>query len=153
MKIKKEYILAVISIVLGVIIFILASQFPDVGRPDEPGPAFFPQLIAIFFLISGGLFIYRGRSSNDFVSFKVKDIESGRGLFNLISVLILIGLYIYFFDILGFIESSFLFLIIVLSILDVGKLKSILVSAIVVFVMYYIFSELFLVPFPSGIIF
>ena len=153
MSIKKDYILAIISIFLGLLILILASQFPEIGRADEPGPAFFPQIIAIFFLLSAGLFALKGWKSTDAVSLKISKVKSRRGLFNFLAVLILIGLYIYLFDILGFIESSFLFLFALLNIMEVGKLKSILVSVIVVVVMYYVFSELFLVPFPSGIIF
>ena len=153
MKIKQEYIIALVCFVLGTGLIYLSRDFPELIARNEPGPSFFPYLIGIFFVFTGVGEIYVGRKNENYVNLNIFLIKESKGVFNIVVVGISIVIYILLMPYIGFIELTFVFLMFVLLLLKTPLLQSILFSTVTVVIIYYLFGTAFRVPLPGGIIF
>lgn len=134
--------LSLAFIALSVAVIYLASQFPDRG---EIGAHFFPTLIAIGII---------GFSIADMIGDEVAeqdlsdyDLKAA----GLISALIL-G-YVVLMPVTGFLVGSMIFLPVAMYYSNIrSKVLILLISVILPIVLFYVFSQIFFVRLPEGII-
>jgi len=143
-----DRILAGILIFISIFVLIETSKFPKYELRDInlPGPTFFPNILAIGLLIAAGYLII-----NSFLTKKVERVQANltlSGIFNMIFLIVLIIVFSYIVEYLGFITSMFLMSFALLLKFRVSWLKALLHSAIISFLMFLIFQQLFRVPFP-----
>ncbi len=149
MKIKVEHIIGFLAIFLGIITIILTLHFPkfNIGEEKVPGPSFFPNIIAVFLIFVGILEFFEAKHSTRYASLQG---VNKRGAGNVLVVIVAIFLYIISLMPLGFIITTFLFSLIIMYLLGVGKIKSIVYSFIVLVILILIFEKLFRIPLPGG---
>lgn len=134
--------LSLVFIALSVAVIYLASQFPDQG---EIGAHFFPTLIAIGIIIFSIVNMMSEKvAEQDFSDYDLKAA-------GIISALVL-G-YVVLMPTTGFLLGSMIFLPVAMYYSNIrSKVLILLISVILPIVLFYIFSQIFFVPLPEGII-
>ena len=148
---------AVIGVAL--VLFALAMiwytrTFPDMPGQDY-GPALFPVLIGIGFLITGAILIVSGlaRRRTEPLFGGGDWLRSGPHVINFLAVVGGLLLYILVSDRLGFIPTALLLLFGWLVLFRGGSpVSSLVIALAVTLAVDYAFSELLLVPLPLGIL-
>ena len=126
------------------------QSFPSLDN-GYPGPALFPSVLAVLFIICGiGLIIQGVRQREKSLKFDTGTLKLS-GLLNILFVLGMIVCYIFLAQFAGFLIFSFLVLLILMKWLKVKTLASILMSAGVTLVIYLLFAKVLLVPLPWGL--
>ena len=117
----------------------------EVRTLSEPGAAMWPMICAALMGITA-LFLI------------VRDIPEDYEAWNLRSARVLAGVvvliaFVWFFDVLGFVSSAFLFLFIWMKMLAKESWRlSLLLAVAGAFALNYIFVDVFAVPFPPGLV-
>jgi putative tricarboxylic transport membrane protein len=148
---------AVIGIAL--ILFALAMiwytrTFPAMPGQDY-GPALFPTLIGIGFIVTGVILIVSGlrRRRVEPLFGGGEWLRSGPHIINFLAVVGGLLLYIVASDWLGFILTSLLLLFVWLVLFRGGKpISSLAIALAVTLAVNYAFSQLLLVPLPLGLL-
>lgn len=134
--------LSLAFIALSLAIIYLASQFPDRG---EIGAHFFPTLIAI------GIIAF---SIADMMSDEVTEQDFGDYDLKAAAVVsvLLLG-YVILMPVTGFLVGTMIFLPIAMYYSDVrSKILIALISIVLPIVLFYVFSQIFFVRLPEGLI-
>lgn len=134
--------LAVAFILVSLVVIYAASQFPDSG---EVGPGFFPIVTASGIIVFTGIDLFIG----DNLEFEISDHNlKAAGL-----AFILVVVYVGLMPLTGFLVGTILFLPLMLYYSGVRS-KPIIATVSVVFpiILFYIFSQLFLISLPEGIV-
>jgi putative tricarboxylic transport membrane protein len=148
---------AVIGIAL--ILFALAMiaytrTFPAMPGQDY-GPALFPVLIGIGFIVTGVILVVSGlrRRRVEPLFGGGEWLRSGPHIINFLAVVGGLLLYIVASDWLGFILTSLLLLFVWLVLFRGGKpISSLAIALAVTLAVNYAFSQLLLVPLPLGLL-
>jgi putative tricarboxylic transport membrane protein len=148
---------AVIGVVL--ILFALATigytrTFPAMPGQDY-GPALFPVLIGVGFLVSGGILVASGlaRLGTEPLFSGGEWLRSPHHALSFLAVVLGLLFYILISDWLGFIPTAALLLFALLVILRRGRpLSSLAIALVVVFAINYTFTRFLLVPLPLGLL-
>ena len=148
---------AVIGVAL--VLFALAMiwytrTFPEMPGQDY-GPALFPVLIGIGFMVTGAILIVSGlaRLRTEPLFGGGDWLRSPAHVLSFLAVVLGLLFYILGSDWLGFIPTAALLLFGLLVILRRGRLLSSLVIALVTtFVVNYAFTQFLLVPLPLGLL-
>lgn len=126
------------------------QSFPSLDN-GYPGPALFPSVLAVLFILCGiGLIIQGIRQREKLLKFDIGTLTIS-GLLNILFVLGTIVCYIFLAQYAGFLIFSFLVLLILMKWLKVKPLASILMSSGVTLVIYLLFAKVLLVPLPWGL--
>jgi putative tricarboxylic transport membrane protein len=148
---------AVIGVAL--VLFALAMMFHTRTFPAMPGqdygPALFPVLIGIGFLICGAIMIVGGvgRLRTEPLFPGAEWLRSRRHLVEFFAVIGGLVIYILASDWLGFIPTAFVLLLGWLVLFRGGKpLSSAAIALLTTLVVNYAFTELLLVPLPLGLL-
>ena len=157
-KLNQDHIIGLACIILSMIIFGITRTFPkaSTGANELTGPSFYPNLLAILFIICGiceivyGLREVEGRSP----------IEISRFLMGLktpasLNILIIVGLtvfFILFLEVLGFVVCSAVFVFVLMWRFGVSLLKNFLYSALYLLFLLLVFGKIFAIYLPSGIL-
>jgi putative tricarboxylic transport membrane protein len=143
----------------ALVLFALAMIAYTRTFPDMPGqhygPALFPVLIGIGFLITGAILIVSGlaRRTTEPLFGGGEWLRSGPHVLNFLAVVGGLLLYILVSDRLGFIPTALLLLFGWLVLFRGGKpLSSLLIALAVTLGVDYAFSQLLLVPLPLGVL-
>lgn len=151
-KQKGNFWFGLTLVLIAIIDFYQAIKFPsfEVSGIRLPGPAFFPVILGIVFLIAGVYEIICSFMSGN--TFKInlgwfKSWENKNIIFFLFSSLIYVILLNYF----GFIICTLILLVILMLRLRVKFLTSIGISLIVLAIILVVFQFFFNVSFPTGI--
>lgn len=141
-----DRIIAVIILLLGVALLVLAADFPEPGQPEDPGTAALPRLIG-FALAGLGVLLLFNAEKNTFLP------EKGARLRTVLIVVAGIA-YTYAMTPLGFMLSTLVFMVVGLLIMGIrSPLRLVLVPvAVAVVVVYYLFTAALGVYLPDGII-
>lgn len=141
-----DRIIAVIILLLGVALLVLAAGFPEPGQPEDAGTAALPRLIG-FALAGLGVLLLFNAEKNTFLP------EKGARLRTVLIVVAGIA-YTYAMTPLGFMLSTLVFMVVGLLIMGIrSPLRLVLVPvAVAVVVVYYLFTAALGVYLPDGII-
>lgn len=156
-RLNKEHILGLSCLVIAGITYALSAQLPKgQSAAGVSGPGLFPIILATVLLLSGIAELVLGfvRSPSlpglTFVG-AVKQLKRPEVL----NVFIIIGawvLYELLFQLLGFVVTTLVFLYVVMVRLRVGPIRSIVYSVAYVVVIYLVFTILFSIRLPAGIL-
>ncbi|MFC3040754.1 tripartite tricarboxylate transporter TctB family protein [Virgibacillus xinjiangensis] len=145
-----RFIVPSFFIILGVVYLILTFGMTRSRVGDPNGPLYFPLLIgAVLLVFSIIYFIQEWKKRNeDFSPFKV--LFKGRSPFLIITTLIMIFIYTFLFERIGFLFSTVIFLGGLLFIVNGTKpwLKNIIIAVLFSVISWYSFSELLNVSLP-----
>jgi putative tricarboxylic transport membrane protein len=142
---------------IGLVLIIFASAvlihvqgFPSLDN-GYPGPALFPEVLAVLFIFCGiGLIIQGVRRREKILKFDLGTMTL-TGWLNIAFVLATVLCYILFAEYVGFLIFSFVILMILMKWLKVKMLPSLVMSVIVTFSIYILFAKILLVPLPWGL--
>jgi putative tricarboxylic transport membrane protein len=147
--------------VIGVALVLFAAAMIWYTRtfPEMPGqhygPALFPGLIGIGFLLTGVILIARGvaRLRTEPLFSGGAWLRSGPHVINFVAIVGGLLLYILVSDRLGFILTSLLLLVGWLLLFRGGRpISSLAIALGVTLAVDYLFSKLLLVPLPAGVL-
>ncbi len=153
---NQEHIVGILCVAVGAVVLVLTKSFP--GGTDAAsisGPAFFPNLLSIILIALGVYEILHGVFGNqeEFASFgQIWHGMKSKEFVNLLIIAALLVVYIATVEVVGFYTMSTVFLFIVLWRLNVKLLKNLICTAIFLAVIYFVFSRIFAVSLPSGIL-
>ena len=147
MKIKKSHLLsAILLIAFSLFIYYTALDYPPSLDGTEPGPAFFPQIIAVSLIILAiGLII---------TGYNIKEAKSKSPIFDSllikrVSIVLITVVFIFIMPVTGFMISSMFYIFTFMKIVKTkGYLLPALISIAASIILNYTFSELLNVQLP-----
>ena len=128
-------------------IFFYSFKFPKFNREGTlpVGPRFYPQIIGIGLFISGLLLAIKNKP--------IRIEIQKRGIKDNLKIILLFTAYIIFFEILGYLISTFIFILCLLYAQQIRKVyKTIIFSVIVAIALYVTFYTILKIPLPGGIL-
>ncbi len=138
----KSNPLALIFILVAIVVIVYASQFPEGG---ELGPGFFPILVSAAILVFAVVDII----VDDDTELEMSDFS----MIPAAVMFVFLTAYLLLMPYTGFLVGTMLFLPIGLYYSNIrSKLMIALISVGLPIVLFYIFSDLFMVRLPEGII-
>jgi len=153
---RNDYVGAGIFIALGVFIWAISFQFP-VLPGGHPGPSLFPRVLGTLFIFFSLIVILEGRRKSKTPPPPAEADEGGNvtitgreNYLNAVLVIILIAAFIAFAKYLGFILTGGAVLFILMWRLHVKPHIGLIISAVVMCVIYSVFSKGLRVPLPHG---
>ena len=143
---------------IGLMLIIFASavlvhvqSFPKLDH-GYPGPALFPEVLAVLFILCGiGLIIQGIRNREKVLKFDLGTITPA-GWINIAFVLGTVICYILLAEYLGFLIFSIVILMILMKWLKVKILPNLAMSIMVTLANYLLFAKVLLVPLPLGLL-
>ena len=137
-------------IIFAAVVLWHVQSFPSLDN-GYPGPALFPSVLAVLFILCGvGLIIQGVRQREKVLKFDTGALTLS-GLLNIIFVLATIVCYIFLAEYIGFLIFSVAVLVVLMKWLKVKTLSSIMMALSVTFVIYLLFAKVLLVPLPWGL--
>lgn len=150
--VKADIITSIVFILLSIYVYISSLKFPKT-EIQLTGPAFYPQIISILLIITSIAIIIRGvkklKAEGDTLMQKIQNWK------RVLMVMVATFIYVIVLRTLGFLITTFLYLTILILLMQPEKSKikvSILISAAMTGVIYLIFSVLFSASLPRGIL-
>ena len=150
----NDAVIGVVLILFALVMIWYTRTFPAMPGQDY-GPALFPVLIGIGFLVTGGILVVSGlaRIKTEPLFGGGEWLRSGPHVINFLAVVLGLLFYILISDWLGFILTSLLLLFGWLVLFRGGKpLSSLAIALAVTLGVDYVFSQLLLVPLPLGVL-
>ena len=148
---KNDIIAGGIFIVLGIFIFTQTFSYPSPEK-GHPGPDLFPNLLALLFIIFGGVLIFKARK----LSSRVEEISEvpprPKRIINAFFVMGIIVVFVALVNLLGFLVTSTVLLFVLMKKLGVSLLKSAITSIVLTLFINLMFSKILRVPLPPGIL-
>jgi putative tricarboxylic transport membrane protein len=151
LSLKKENIISgALIVLLGIYVYWTSSGFGLKGlSPDPLGPAFYPKMLGIGFIVLGLLLIILSTRIKEEATLKERFFNSGN-----MKILIIIGLGIlYYLTLLkiGFIIATALFIIAIMIVTGERLWWKIgLTSLFVSFGLFFLFSKILKIMLPLG---
>jgi putative tricarboxylic transport membrane protein len=149
----NDAVIGVVLVLFALAMIVYTRTFPAMPGQDY-GPALFPTLIGIGFIICGVILIASGllRLRTEPLFTGGAWLRSPHHLIDFLAVIAGLGLYILISDWLGFIPTAFLLLFGWLVLFRGGKpVSSAAIALGATLVVDYAFSDLLLVPLPPGL--
>jgi len=148
---KNDIIAGGIFIALGIFIFTQTATYPSLEK-GHPGPGLFPNLLAVLFILFGGVLLLKARKSPSSGLIEQEVPSRPKKVTNAFFVLGIIALYVAIVNLLGFLITSAVLLIILMKKLGVNLLRSAVASLVITLFINLIFSKILRVPLPLGIL-
>jgi len=148
---KNDIIAGGIFIGLGIFIFTQTFTYPSPEK-GHPGPDLFPNLLALLFMIFGGVLVFKAFKTS------VREEESSESppkpkkIINAFFVMGVIAVFVALVNLLGFLVTSAVLLFILMKKLGVSLLKSAITSIVLTLFINLMFSKILRVPLPPGIL-
>jgi len=157
-RFNQDHIIGVACLFVSAAILYLTRAFPkaSTGASDLTGPSFYPNLLAILFILCGiyeivhGFKEVEGRNSIGLASI-LKGIRNP-GFVNVFLIFLLTVFFIVFMNLLGFIICSYIFLFILMWRFGVPLIRNIFYSIIYVLFLLLVFGKIFSIYLPSGVL-
>ncbi len=159
---KKEMAAGVVFLILAAVLFTYTTTIPvREGQPAALGAGFYPRLLSV---ILGILSLLQIKAAAKVVPVpedcpppeKKVNFFKTKGALNLLFTVILLILYPFVLQFLGFATAAFLFLVVMIFILTADAKKHLPMifglAIILTVVMYIIFKTILRIPFPSGLL-
>ncbi|HET7627934.1 MAG TPA: tripartite tricarboxylate transporter TctB family protein [Bacillales bacterium] len=145
-----KYMMPVFFLMIGVISFILSIRLPKATLGDPYGPLYFPILVSVFLFLASLVYLFNVFKADHGNKREMALLKEGRAPLLIISTLVLCVIYTVMFESLGYLVSTFLFLGVLLFIVN-GKNKWITnVSVTILFTLgsWYAFTGLLDISLP-----
>jgi len=142
---KQNFIIGLIVIIGGGLLFWNTFYFPAPIKPNAPGPDFFPRIILIILFILGTALL-----ASSFIN-KDKGLFPSKSLFDHKKFLVAVGLiilYLMLLPYLGFLLASFLYISLTLINRLKGRIRVVTLAAASSACLYFIFAWLLNVRLP-----
>ena len=137
-------------IIFACAVLVHVQGFPELDN-GYPGPALFPSVLAVLFILCGiGLIVQGIRKRENVLKFDLGSVRLA-GWINIAFILGAILCYIFFVDYIGFLIFSFVILMILMKWLRVKMILSLAMSIGVTLAIYLLFAKILLVPLPWGL--
>jgi putative tricarboxylic transport membrane protein len=150
----NDAVIGVVLVLFALAMIVYTRTFPAMPGQDY-GPALFPTLIGLGFIVTGVILIVSGlrRRRVEPLFGGGEWLRSGPHIINFLAVVGGLLLYIVASDWLGFILTSLLLLFVWLVLFRGGKpISSLAIALAVTLAVNYAFSQLLLVPLPLGLL-
>jgi len=142
--------IGLVLIIFACAVLVHVQSFPKLDN-GYPGPALFPSVLAVLFILCGiGLIIQGNRQREKVLKFDLGTTTLA-GWINMAFVLGTVICYILLAEYLGFLIFSFVILMILMKWLKVKMLPSLVMSIGVTLAIYLLFAKVLLVPLPWGL--
>ena len=147
---KNDIIFGIIFIALGTFIFIQTVSYPSLEK-GHPGPGLFPNLLAILFIIFGGVLIYKARKplKHDDTELEIPSLP--KKVSNAFFVLGIVIVFVAVFNSIGFLITSAVLTFLLMKKLGVTLFRSAIASMVITLFINLMFSKILRVPLPPGI--
>lgn len=148
---------------LALFVFVEASSFPDASNYRSgnfvPGPAFFPQLLAVVLFLASGVELcldarkrkQAAEAAGPAEATEQKEPLWNWGTQNMAIIIGLLALFPFFLESVGFAIMGFVLTAVVTWRLKASPVKCIAFSAALVFVVMFFFKHAFFLQLPVGI--
>jgi putative tricarboxylic transport membrane protein len=147
---KNDLVFGIIFVVLGIFIFTQTFFYPSLEK-GHPGPGLFPNLLAILFIVFGGVLILKARKPSDTGEEEVSPPARGK-VTNAFFVLGIIIVYVAVVDIMGFLLTSAVLLFALMLKLGAPAKRSAIASVSITLFINIMFLKILRVPLPPGIL-
>lgn len=157
MKITREYIVGIVCIAIAIAVLCITPSFPKgQASVNITGPAFFPNVLALAFIVLGVIQLIsasriakanKGKSTDS-----TKSSAQSRRIITTIEFIALLIAFIIAFEPLGYFVSTSAFLFLLMLLLGLKWWKGLLYSAIYTGVIYLLFGMLFTIGLPAGVL-
>ena len=145
----NDSVIGLFAIIVGIVVFIHVQSFPA-QADGRAGPALFPTVLSILFVVAGAVLVRDGRRSAAPLWQLLPDLDA-KGISNILLTLGAIVFYILVSDKLGFLLSSFIVMATMMLMLKARAVIAMPVAAGTTLCIYAMFNKLLLVPLPRGI--
>jgi hypothetical protein len=149
---KRDTIMAIFWILLGLTISIWSATFPF-GGLEDPGPAYFPTALGLIIIVIGMIMLFRARKEKEgnVLSPSEPPISHRASVMRVIFCLAGMTLSAVFFEILGFILTMFLMILFMMRTIDPQKWrKALFYSLISALGSLFVFRVLLKTQLPTG---
>ena len=149
-KKRSDFVVSVVILVTAMAVFGMTQKFPQ-GRVGIPGPNFFPNLVAGALVVLAIALFVRTRFFSSREHSETDEVVTNQS-WRLVAATVLIAIiYSAVMEWLGFIVSTFLFIVFLASLYRMRKWWRITLFALsVTIVTYVVFARLLLVQLPMG---
>jgi len=142
--------IGLLLILFACVVLVHVQSFPKLDN-GYPGPALFPQVLSVLFLVCGiGLAIQGVRNRERLLKVDLGAVTLA-GWLNIAFVLAAVVSYILLAEHLGFLILSFAMLMALMKWLRAKLLPSLAMSVVVTMAIYLLFAKILLVPLPWGL--
>jgi putative tricarboxylic transport membrane protein len=142
--------IGIVLILFGAAVLFYTQGFPNLEE-GYPGPALFPGVLAVLFLIAGLVLLIQGFRSKAALIKIDREALGGRALLNILSVHGAVVVYIFLSEPLGFLILSFGLLFLLMTWFRASALWSMVMACSVTLGIYLLFAKFLLVPLPWGL--
>lgn len=136
--------------IIGFIYLVLTLNLPKARLGDPNGPMYFPVIIALLLIISSMVYFYQEWKirKEEFKEFHM--VKEGKAPLYLIATIVLMLVYTFLFERIGFLYSTIVFLGGLMFLLNGRKkwIYNIIIAVVFSFVTWYSFSVLLQVSLP-----
>lgn len=145
----KDYITALSALVISAFVYVNSGSFVVENGGLAKNPAYYPRALALLLAILSAVLIIKAVIQRELGSVSVnKEFLKNVGI-----IFGLILLYVLSFQFVGFLVSSFVFLVCGVRLYGGSWKESMLCSVLVTAGVYIVFHILMKVPMPQGILF
>ncbi|WP_404455066.1 tripartite tricarboxylate transporter TctB family protein [Oceanobacillus kapialis] len=154
---RSNYFLSIFTILFSVFFLYMTSRIPQSSSTYIIGPKTWPIILLTLMLVLGIIMFIKTyfQAKKDVEDVVSEEKEPVKKVFNVhasIIVAVIVGIYLFLLNTLGFILSSLLFIFVVSLLLGIKrKTHSILLSVIGTAALVYLFCILLGIPLPRGI--
>jgi putative tricarboxylic transport membrane protein len=147
---KNDLVFGSIFVVLGIFVFTQTFFYPSLEK-GHPGPGLFPNLLAILFIIFGGVLILKTGKPSGAGEEEALPPAHGK-VANAFFVLGIIVVYVAVVDIVGFLLTSAVLLFALMLKLGAPAKRSVIASVCITLFINIMFLKILRVPLPPGIL-
>jgi putative tricarboxylic transport membrane protein len=148
---KNDIVFGSVFVALGIFIFTQTLFYPSLEK-GHPGPGLFPNLLAILFIIFGGVLIFKAKRPSAAEEGEEGSPPVSKKITNAFFVLGIIIVYVVAVDIVGFLVTSAVLLFILMKKLGAPALRSAIASLCITLFINIMFLKILRVPLPPGIL-
>jgi putative tricarboxylic transport membrane protein len=142
--------IGLLLILFACAVLVHVQSFPKLDN-GYPGPALFPQVLSVLFIVCGiGLTIQGVRNRERLLPVDLGTVTLV-GWLNIAFVVGAVVSYIFLAEYVGFLIFSFAMLMVLMKWFSVKLFPSLVMSVVVTLAIYLLFAKILLVPLPWGL--
>ena len=149
-----DRVIFVCIIILTAVYFYATAQIPSLEIGDPLGPKAFPRLLGVGLLLTAGLlFMEMWRARKNGTQESAPHKAGDRGHFKVIgAVVVLTAIYFAFFELLGYVIASSVYLAVLTAYFNRGKWLANILTSVLFSVLTYLMFQALGVMLPKGVL-